>query len=213
MSINLGIYDFFAYLVPGLMYLFLINDFSARMGWGSYNLSQAGTPAGIGVLGVVALAAYVIGNLFDIVAHWFCFSLLTRKNMPETVLSGLKKQYPDLKIAYNPRDYHMLFVLLRARNPGFTQIIDRFEANSIMLKNISLASLLFSLLRLPQLLTGFSFQELLFVLAGALACWLAFRASKNYHTWFFLDVFEASLEYGSNIKDVIANENRKPRAG
>jgi hypothetical protein len=209
MSVNLGIYDFFAYLVPGLMYLVLFNDFSARMGWGAYDLAQVNSQISIGTIGIVALSAYVIGNIFDVFAHWFCFSLLTRRSMPEAVLENLKQQYPDLNIAYRPKDYHLLFVLLRARNPGFTQTIDRFESNSIMLKNISFIAALFSILHLPELFTHFSLPGLLLVLAGVAACWLAYRASKAYHTWFFLDVFQASLEYGLSTAEVIQNEKPK----
>jgi hypothetical protein len=209
MSINLGIYDFFAYLVPGAMYLFLLNELSGRMGWGSFNITQTNQQFDIGTIGIVALAAYIAGNIFDVFAHWFCFSLLTRKNMSDSTLESIKKQYPDLNIAFQPKDYHMLFVLLRARNPEFTQIIDRFEANSIMLKNISLASALFSIMQVPTLFSNFGIANLLLVLGGAAVCWLAFRASKIYHTWFFLDVFQASLEYGSSIQEVLANRDTK----
>lgn len=209
MSVNLGIYDFFAYIVPGLMYLFLLNDFSARMGWFSFDLAQANSQIGIGAVGVVALAAYVLGNIFDPLAHWFCFKLLTRGSMPETVLEDLKRQYPALRIAYQPKDYHMLFVLLRARNPAFAQTLDRFESNSIMLKNVSFISALFSVLRLPELVRNFNVLEALLVLAGMVVCLLAYRAGKMYHTWFFLDIFQASLEYGLNASAVLANKKPK----
>lgn len=204
MSITMGIYDFFAYVVPGLIYLFLLNDFSSRMEWVSFDLMQVNSQISIGTIGVVALAAYIAGNVFDVFAHWFCFSLLTRKNMSETVLQEFKKQYPELNVAYRPKDYHMLFVLLRARNPTFTQTIDRFEANSILLKNVSFASLLFAVIRLPDVVISFSTANLALFLASLVICWLAFRASKNYHTWFFLDVFQASLDYGLSIPEVLA---------
>lgn len=208
MSINLGIYDFFAYLVPGFLYLFLINDFFARMGWASYDLAQANQQIGIGTIGAVVLAAYIVGHLFDFFAHWFCYSLLTRKSMAETALEQIKRQYPALKIAFEPKDYHLLFVLLRQRNPQYTQTLDRFEANSILLKNVSFAAVLFVLGRAILLFTGFSLPDLLLLLAGLLASWLAFRGSKMYHGWFFLDVFEATLDYGTSIRDVL--DNKKP---
>lgn len=204
MSVTMGIYDFFAYVVPGLIYLFLLNDFSSRMGWVSFDLMQVNSQISIGTIGVVALAAYIAGNVFDIFAHWFCFGLLTRKNMSETVLQEFKEQSPELNVAYRPKDYHLLFVLLRARHPTFTQTIDRFEANSILLKNVSFASLLFAVIRLPDVVIRFSTANLALFLASLVICWLAFRASKNYHTWFFLDVFQASIDYGLSIPEVLA---------
>ncbi len=204
MSINLGIYDFFAYLVPGLMYLFLLNEFSSRIGLSSYNLTQLNLD--FGIAGIIVLAAYVIGHLFDVFAQWFCYKLLTRKSVSATVLETLKAQYPHLNICFEPKDYHLLFVLLRERNLPFTEVLDRFEANSILLKNVSFASILFALLQLPALFGDFSAVKLLLFLGGISVCWLAFRGSKIYHTWFFLDVFEASLAYGTTLEEVLANK-------
>ncbi len=208
MSINLGIYDFFAYLVPGLMYLFLLNEFSSRIGLSSYNLTQLNLD--FGIAGMIVLAAYVIGHLFDVFAQWFCYKLLTPKSLSATVLETLQAQYPHLNICFEPKDYHLLFVLLRERNLSFSEILDRFEANSILLKNVSFASILFALLQLSTLFGGFSVVNLLLFLGGISVCWLAFRSSKMYHTWFFLDVFEASLAYGTNLQDVLGNKKTNP---
>ena len=208
MSINLGIYDFFAYLVPGIMYLFLLNEFSGRLGWASFDVAQVATQ-GIGAVAVVVLAAYVVGNLFDGLAHWFCYKFLTRKSVSATTLETLKHQYPHLNIQFEPNDYHLLFVILRGRNPQFTQTLDRFVANSILLKNVSLASALYAVLQLSMFFGGFSVDNLLLFLGGLIACWLAYRSSKMYHTWFFLDVFEGSLAYGANVQEVLANQQPK----
>jgi hypothetical protein len=204
MSINLGIYDFFAYLVPGLMYLFLLNEFSSRIGLASFNITQLNLD--FGVAGVIVLAAYVIGHLFDVFAQWFCYKLLTRKSIPATTLENIQTQYPHLNIRFEPKDYHLLFVLLRERNLPFTEVLDRFEANSILLKNVSFASILFAILQLSTLFGDFSIVNLLLFLSGVTVCWMAFNSSRMYHTWFFLDVFEASLAYGTDIQEVLANK-------
>jgi hypothetical protein len=209
MTINLGIYDFFAYIIPGLLYLFLINSFFQRLGWASFDFIQSNIPISIGTIGAVALAAYVLGHLFDVFARWFCYQLLTPKELSASVLEDIKKNYADLDIQYNPKDYHLLFVMLRQRNFQHAQVMDRFEANSIMLENVSFAAFLFFLVKLSELFTRFDITSLVICLGMLLICFLAYRSSKIYHTWFFLDVFEASLEYGKNVKEVLGHPKQK----
>ncbi len=203
MSINLGIYDFFAYLLPGFLYLFLLNDLSARIGWISFDIGQLSTQIDISKLGIAILAAYIVGHIFEIFADWFCYRLLTHNDIPQSALENIKRQYPELKIAFKPQDHHILFVLLRARNLSFTQIIDRFEANSILLKNVSFVAALFSLLQIVDLVKSFNSRSLLLLFTAIFICWLSFQASKLYHTWVFTDIFQASLDYGKNIEEVI----------
>ena len=47
MSFSLGIYDLFAYLIPGLLYLFVFNGFSRIIGWEFVDISlwlKSGSP-------------------------------------------------------------------------------------------------------------------------------------------------------------------------
>ena len=41
MSIAIGIYDLFSYLIPGALYLYLINDFLRVVGWQYIDLTKS----------------------------------------------------------------------------------------------------------------------------------------------------------------------------
>ena len=40
MSISLGIYDLFSYLIPGVLYLFVLNQFFRVIGWQSIDIAS-----------------------------------------------------------------------------------------------------------------------------------------------------------------------------
>ena len=114
MSIQLGIYDLFSYLIPGVLYLYVINagltvckSHILQQGFGicQKNLMEA-IPAGTPELAVFALgltAAFIAGHLLDMPAHWLVFRLIYRKRTAPMVLETLKEKYRSVNITISSR--------------------------------------------------------------------------------------------------------------
>jgi hypothetical protein len=220
MTINLAIYDFFSYFIPGLLYLSVANEFLRVLGWKYVNfvsLSQSGYTLNIIVLVPIIIISYILGHLLDGIANRFFYGLVDRLRrqppMYANALRILKERHPQLSIKFDPMDWAVLFTLIRQRNSEMAHSIDRDQAYSIMLRNISFGCLLLALIQAGAYVASSQQALLLNCLAAFLISSLAFWKSAEFRLWFFLDIFEASLEYGSSLKDVVEHNYKKTTRG
>lgn len=222
MSITIGIYHLFAYTIPGLFYVFVVYEFLQRVGVIQFDLSNIpNISSGISlmILVLLAIAAYLSGHLFDYLAQWFVNRFPRPKRHPEVDLNKIKEQYPDLGIRFGRKDWELLFSLLRQRSLDHSRVIDSFQANSIMFRNISFALLLIGLLHIYTLITSYSLVNLILLICIMVLCGLAYQRSHRLSVWFFTHIFEASLAYGKSLEEVVvyrratelqpSNETRK----
>jgi hypothetical protein len=227
MSLTIGIYDLFAYTIPGMLYLFVILVYLWRFQIVQASISNlSDLPSGIAWLVFVfgIAAAHVLGHLLDYFAQRFVFQLLRRRKDSERALQELKQRYPNVDIQFEAVDWNLLFTLLRERSQDHTRVIDSFEANSIMLRNICFSLLWLSVLQIYTLMSSFSVLGLIFVLGTIILTFVAQQRSRMFHRWFIVEIFEASLNFGNNLNEVIylrkenqlglkSSKKRKPRVG
>lgn len=209
MSINLGIYDFFAYIIPGLLYLFVLNEFSRNIGLKFVDfltwLQPGQAPNAIFVLPILVIA-YVMGHIFDVLAYQFYLEFIYRlrhkKKVSEKQLQYLKERYPNLDIQFESKDWNIMFTFLRGRNVEIARIIDKYQADSIMLRNIALGMLILALIYIGIFFSAGSWTSLFYAGSTFLASLFAIKKSNRFRTWFYSGIFEASLEYGKSLKEV-----------
>ena len=114
----------------------------------------------------------------------------------------MKKRCSSLDVQFQKSDWATLFTFIRQRNIEMAHILDKLNADGIMLINIALGMLLLTLI---QVGIFFSNKELVFLLNALgtmLLCLLAMSRSNRFRIWFFSGIFEASLEYGTSLKKV-----------
>lgn len=216
MSVNLGFYDFFSYLIPGFLYLYVINEFLRVLGSKFINIEswfQAGQAPGPVLLIPILLGAYVIGHIFDPISLRFFFQFIyrirDRQGATSKSLQIIKEKYPNLGIKFQSKDWEALFVFLRQRSVETSQNIDRFQADSVMLRNIALGLLLLALLNIGVFFSTMSWIYLIIAACEILICWISVSESFKFRMWFFTNIFEGSLIYGVSIEEVITYELRK----
>jgi hypothetical protein len=220
MPITFGIYDFFSYFVPGLLYLFVFNEFLRSIGLKFIDFAlwfQSGqTPSAIFLIPLV-IVAYVVGHVFDPLTIKFFFGFIyrirDRRGSSSVSLELVRESYPTLKIKFEPRDWNILFTVLRQRNSSISQIIDKFQADSIMLRNIAFGMLLLSLIYLGDSISRNSPLPLIGSAVCIVFCVFCIYRSRQFRIWFFTGIFEASLEYGTTVKEVVEYNRNETRTG
>jgi hypothetical protein len=105
MNIRISIYDFFAYTIPGGVYLFI----------GLYVLSQFGilnfdflsfNPSFFQLV-IIAGSAYILGMLMEPIAKvWY--GLFKPKDFPEKVLKGFQENRPHIEVKFKATDWPIL---------------------------------------------------------------------------------------------------------
>lgn len=214
MSFTVGIYDVFAYTLPGFLYIYIIYAFISRIeGFRLAQLTLPTIPDGYGLLILVLflVLAYMLGHLFDVFAHWFVFRLFRSHKFSDAMLERTKKLHADLDIRFKPKDRGLLFSMLRQRNIEHAHIIDSFEATSIMLRNISLGSFLLALLQIPSIFLNLSMFSIAVVFGLLVISIVARKRSQMFHAWSITEIFESSLRYGNSLNEVLAYD-REDRA-
>ena len=212
MSVSLGIYDFFAYMIPGLLYLFACNEFLRAIGWRFLDIGawmQAGQSPNILLAIPLLLVAYLTGHILDPVAYnfysEFIYGLRHRRKVYDKQLQYLKEIYPGLEIQFRPKDWNVLFALIRQRNPETAKFIDKFQADSIMLRNIALGALLLTLVYMVSFFSNGNWVYLITAFGSLSTSLLAINKSNKFRAWFYKSIYESAIEYGTSLQEVVSH--------
>jgi hypothetical protein len=210
MSIAIGIYDLFAYTIPGFLYIYVLYVFLLQFDeFKTEQFIPTTIPEGYGLLlfTLILVSAHLLGHLLDNPAHWFTYRFSqTPYEFSEKALERSKKLYADLDIHFQPKDRGILFSMLRQRNLEHAHTIDSYEANSIMLRNVSLGLFLLAGLKVYSLFEIFSLPTLILAMGLLALSYVARKRSHMFHSWFWTDIFESSLRYGNTLKEVVTYE-------
>jgi hypothetical protein len=200
MSIAFGLYDFFSYTVPGVLYILVFNQLLAAVGLPSLDLTSLNVDLGSTLLWVVA--AYVFGQLMDSFAiRWY---YLVNKFHAETrAMKEFREKHKGMVIDFTINDRQTLFSVIRHNNLELARHIDNFKAISIMLNNISLALLLFAFEQvIVILIRGFSLGSLLIFLLSLLFSYVAIVRSALFNEWHWMAVYQHARQYGKSVAEM-----------
>jgi hypothetical protein len=205
---TLGFYNFLSYIIPGLLYLYVINGFAQLFRWQSIDITtlfQNGEAApGLLTVVVILLGGFVVAQLLEPIANFIFHKLFVRRDIAIDGFELFRKKNNSLEIKFKPTDFELLFTIIRQRNTEIARPIEQFQAQSIMFRNLSFGLLLLSIL---EIASYFEYQSIEFGIIGLLALWMSWIAhqrSNKFRIWFFERIFEASMDYGNSIEKVVA---------
>ncbi|HCK66146.1 MAG TPA: hypothetical protein DHW49_07755 [Anaerolineae bacterium] len=216
MPISLGIYDVFANLLPGVLYLFAINEILRAVGAKHMELNnQTFTLESF----IILALGYLLGHIFNNFTYRGWFRLFYRyprgyvrdkgksrdENSPnEQALGSLKRLYPDLNIKFYARDADLLFNAIQIKNKELADRIETTRANAIMMRNISFGLFLLAIGEFIIFINeGFSLTYLGIVIACLLGSRISLAQTWKYYEWFYKDVFRTAITYGDSLDAVI----------
>lgn len=188
MSIRIGIYDFFAYTVPGgLMLLALLAAMDAAGVQGLWGI----------VVGMNTLQVFV-AIVSCYLAGFVCSPFLSRwsavfepREFEKDALDRFRAKHPGLAISIEASDWAIWLASIRRENLDLSVEIDRHMAVSKMIRGISLFLLLSGFIAVVNIFTGRI--SAWYILAVAVAIGLAVltvRESIKFKRWFYFVIFE-----------------------
>jgi len=220
MSISLSIYDVFANLLPGLVYLFAINEFMKSVGY--KGMDPSALPASAQTIGILFLG-YLLGHLFNAFTYngWYLLfyrdsSRHDRNNMKSDsgkALESLRNQYPDLDFgAFLPRDSDILFSALQFNKKDLADRVEITRVTAIMMRNVSFGIFIFGMVEIIYAVRDASLSNILVALACVVASRLALSQTAKYYHWFFKDVFRIASLYGKSLPEVVGKLRGEPNS-
>ncbi len=204
MASKIGIYEFFAYTVPGALYiitiLYILNLFNIIViDTKLYSLTL------IQFLFFVSFS-YIIGHIFDQVCNtiWYRFFKI---NHEESTLKYFKDNFPKFEIKFNANDWPLLLAYLRKENMDIVYDIEKFNASAILLKNISFAFIILSIAHILHLIfikfTPVNFILILFFFISSI---ISMNKSLIFNKWFSAITYESIIARNLSISDFIENK-------
>jgi hypothetical protein len=201
MGNKIGIYEFFAYTVPGGLYIlvgvYALHLFEIVPIKPSYFSLSA-----VNFFFFVAFS-YVFGHIFNRICDviWYRFF---RVNHFETMLAKFRNIYPNMEFNFSPIDWPILLACLRRENLQIVSEIEKFNAAAILFKNISFAFLILSIAQIVQLaffeVSSVHFILLIFFVISSI---ISMDRSLVYNKWFSATIYEAIIARSININDLI----------
>jgi hypothetical protein len=202
MAIRIGVYDFFAYTVPGGLYLTVLIYLCTIFGLIAVDSQSLNNLSAIQIL-VLAVLAYISGLIFDPVAKkWY--QIFKPKGLSKKVLDDFRKKYASLDVKFQLGDWPILLTYLRQNASDVAADIDKYNATNIMLRNISLSLILLSAIEITQFFrTSFLIVHLVLSVVFVIASIVTVRESVKFATWFYSATYEAIAAHGLEISDFV----------
>src|SRR5919109_1251784 len=137
MSIRVGLYDFFAYTLPGMFYLAIIGFWLNDRGLLLIDFSIL-KDIYWAVLLVIVGAGYVIALLIDPIAYG-CMRLLYKRNrdVAKAAYDEFTQRYSWVNLNYDAKDWGILLRAVKSVSMEAAADVEQHNVAFIMLRNIS----------------------------------------------------------------------------
>lgn len=202
MSITLGIYDVFSYAIPGMLYLYTFNEGLRLLRLPFITFSDLSSTFYFILLG---LLSYLVGHLFDQISHFIWYRRFYPGKSEERALSRLTN-FSGMKLDFDPHEWSVLLSIIRHDNIEVCNAIDKNKATSIMLRNVSFALFLLTIVLVVSAFSSdFSLGYFVSAIATLIASIVALRRSDVFNQWFYMLIYQQSLVYGNSLKQVLNN--------
>jgi len=190
MSVRIGIYDFFAYTIPGSLYLTTIAYLCSTLGLIQIDSQVLSALSTLQVI-LLAILAYTIGLVLDPIAkQWY--RLFKPKDLSKTVLDEFKQAHPELNVKFGTNDWPIIFAYLRQESDEIAHNIERLNATNIMLRNLSFNLVILSAIQMVRLLqANFYVLDVILLAVFVVLSLISGRESVRFARWFYSGQYQA----------------------
>jgi len=203
MSIAVSIYDLFAFTIPGFIYLFTLNDLLKALGFSSLSLATIEFSQ---YWLLIVLLSYLTGQLMQLVCSRLWIRLWYRTTAEERAYKVFTAIYPEKDVEFDPKQWSLLFTMIRREDRPTAEMNDRNMATSIMLRNVSFGLLLFGLLNIYIAFQFvFSLSHLLVAFIMLLLSYISLRRGDFYRVMFFNNIYQHAMYYGKNLNEIVTS--------
>lgn len=202
MNIRLGIYEFFARIIPGAFYMAGLAQFLVVIGLLKVDWQMLNNISLVVSVGLIVIC-YVLGEAFDRFAlAWF--RVFKKPGFSELTFTAFKKRYQDRwELNFKGSDWPILLAFIRTKNMELAGEIERHNALSIMLRNVSVGLLIMVVNTLIQFIIVRSIINVIVAAILLLISVLIIIESTKFRTWFYNGILETMLAYRIDLEAAI----------
>lgn len=209
MNIGLGVYDIFSRIVPGGFYLLVFYQLAVVLGWIKIDLTTFNEIGIVPSIGLIVLA-YILGTGMGRVASvWH--RIFKKRGMSDRVLDKFKEENMDWQFIFKAKDWPILRAYIRLHNPEIANVIDRNNALSIMLRNISLGLVLLAFTEGIQFVNTMNW---IYILLVALLIFFSYQIAiqaRDLQDWFYHGIFQTIIAYRLDLEERVKPVNNSAK--
>jgi hypothetical protein len=216
MNIRIGIYDFFAYTIPGGFYLANIVYFAVAFNYMSITpqlLSNISFTEGV----VIIIIAYVIGLMLTPTAKLW-HRVFNAKNPAHMVLKEFKEKRKYTHITFEAYDWPILLAYMRQKDTELTADIEHLNCIHFMLRGVSFSLAILGVTQLLEyFLVGPQTALIVSIICVTVLCILAGQEAKKFNKWFYAGIYEAAIasdlkpsDLFTTTKVILVDNNERP---
>ena len=200
MNIRLGVYEIFSRVVPGGFYLFALVELANVLGWIQLDWTMLKDIGLLLSLGLFVLA-YVLGSAMDQLGQvWHL--IFKKRGSSNRALERFKQLYEDTwSIDIEDKDFPIIRAYIYVHNPVVAEEIDRFNAVSIMLRNLSFGLALFTISEVIRYLNSADWRFLLLAFVLLYFSYQVAVQARNQRSWFYSSILQAIMAYRVNLEE------------
>jgi hypothetical protein len=200
MSIKANVYDFFAYTIPGGF--ILLTTLYALTIFGVLQIDFFSLAPSTAQIIIIIGLSYILGLLLEPIARLW-YRLFKPKGYAELALIEFKKSHPLIHVNFEASDWNILFAYLKRQNLDIASDIERVNASSVMLRNISFGFMVLAVAELVNFYMLFLPLHLFFSIVLLVFSIIAGKESDKFAQWFFLAIFENIASQALQISDLV----------
>jgi hypothetical protein len=200
MNVRLGIYEIFSRIVPGGFYIAAIYQFLTVLGLVSFDWQTINNISIIASIGLVIIA-YILGEALDRFAVvWF--RIFKKRGYSHRVLTEFKQSHQDRwNLDISDSEWPVMLAYIRTKSLELASEIERHNALSIMLRNVSFGLLLMSISSVIQFFLVRNVSNFLLIIALLLLSILIGREAVKFRRWFYEGIFQTTLAYRIDLEN------------
>lgn len=196
MSIRIGIYDFFAYTLPGVLYILIFTYGLTVFGFTQVDLSMLNNISLSSILVLIG-AGYLVGLLIDPIALKWVTLFIGRNGLARRqAFDTFHKQHPWLELNFDVEDWSLLLFALKSKSTEGVMDLEMHNVASILLRNVSLGLVMISIIFiLFFVLVTTNLWNLVLAVVALVLSGIAVDRCKLRRNWFYLGILEAFVAY------------------
>ena len=202
MNIRLGIYEIFSRIIPGGVYIVAIAQLLSVLGmltidWQTFNDMSLVTSTGLVVV------AYIVGGALNPYS-FIWLRIFGSKGVSNEALAAFKQRYSEHWVMdIHDKDWPVLLAWLRTQNLELSGDIERQNAISIMLRNVSLGLGLMAVNFVIAFARTANPQNIFAAIITLIVSILVVRESTKFRRWFYDNIFETTLAYRLDLEKIM----------
>ncbi len=206
MTSKFGLYEVFAYTIPGGFYLLTIVYVLSVYQIVIFDYSIIDTYSSWLII-LSIMISYSLGLLLDPLAA-FVHYRLSKKPTREDIIMRFKEKHPDIKFNFSLAYTPVLRAYVKHSNSELGNRIERAGATKALFRNFGLNFFVFAVLILLQLITPTHYSiPIIFAPVFGVLSFLALIEYKKWHRWYFQMTYESMIAISlDKLKLVGVNE-------